>query len=713
MTRILKLLFVFTLIIGNLSISAQDKLLTAKDAIYRNKDIFPVSVLQLQWLGNSNNYVYAQENAIYKVGAKSGTETLLFDLDMINTGLSDNNYDSVKIIPRFRFNGDDYCRFVQKNNYFNYNYITNELHWINSIPDTAENVEFENDTRFIAYTSGNNVFISIDGNIIQVTNDSKDDIVNGNAVHRVEFGIEKGLFWSPDSKNLAFYRKDESMVTYYPLVDITSRIAEVENTKYPMAGMESHNVTLGVYNLLTKKTVFMKTGEPVDQYLTSVTWDPNGKFVYIALLNREQNHLKLNKYDASTGDFVALLFEEKQPKYVEPEHSLYFIPGKNDRFIWQSERDGWNHLYLYSTTGDLIQQLTKGDWVVTDLLGYFDDYSLYFKGTMESPIEQNIYSLNIKSGKIARISPDPGTHTARISKSGKYVIDIFSNTSISREYKLLNKKGKVIRVIKEDNKPLEGYSLGEMSIFTLKSDNGDDLYCRMIKPIDFDSTRKYPVIVYVYGGPHAQLVNNSWLGGAGLFLNYLAQQGYVVFTLDNRGTANRGRDFEQSIHRNLGVNEVKDQMVGVNYLKTLPYIDSDRIGVDGWSYGGFLTINMMLSNPGVFKVGVAGGPVIDWKYYEIMYGERYMDTPKENPEGYDNANLLKKVDKLDGKLLIIHGTNDPTVVWQHSLQFIKHAIDADKDIDYFVYPGHGHNMRGANRAHLYKKIAAYFNDYLK
>jgi len=457
----------------------------------------------------------------------------------------------------------------------------------------------------------------------------------------------------------------------------------------------------------------VKTEGPADQYLTSVTWDPSGDFIYIAILNREQNHLKLNKYNASTGDFIEQLFEEKHPKYVEPESNLYFLADKPDQFIWQSERDGWNHLYLYNTKGELIKQLTKGNWVVTEIIGLFPGDMLWYKSTQESPIQQNIYKLKISSDKITRVSPDHGTHNAIVSKSGKYVIDIFSSTDISREYKLLNSKGKIIRTIKEDIQPLADYNLGETTIFKLKSAEGVEFFSRMIKPMDFDSTKKYPVIVYVYGGPHAQLITDSWLGGAGLFLNYLAQQGYIVFTIDNRGTANRGRDFEQSIHRNLGVKEVADQMVGVNFLLTLPYVDADRIGVDGWSYGGFMTISMMVDNPGVFKVGVAGGPVIDWKYYEVMYGERYMDTPEENPEGYKNACLLNKVDSLDGKLMIIHGTMDPTVVWQNSLQFIKIAIDKDKQIDYFVYPGHGHNMRGVNRAHLYKKILTYFDDYLK
>ena len=277
----------------------------------------------------------------------------------------------------------------------------------------------------------------------------------------------------------------------------------------------------------------------------------------------------------------------------------------------------------------------------------------------------------------------------------------------------MNYKGKELAVIKKDKQPLKDYKLGKMDIFTLKSEiDGADLYCRMIKPVDFDSTKKYPVIVYVYGGPHAQLVTDSWLGGAGLFLNYLAENGYLIFTLDNHGSANRGRDFEQIIHRHLGTNEIKDQLTGVKYLKSLPYVDSTRIGVHGWSFGGFMTTSLMLRTPGVFKVGVGGGPVIDWKYYEVMYGERYMDTEKENPEGFKESSLLNYVQNLQGHLLLIHGTIDPTVVWQHSLLLIEKAVEQNKLIDYFVYPGQKHGVRGKARVHLNRKIKAYFDDYL-
>jgi len=711
MKKALVSLFLFGLFISG-SILAQDKLLTADDAIYQNRALFPGRISQLQWIGQTDSYAFAKEESFYQVKAKKGTERLLFDLDMLNKGMQDLGLDSLKRLPNLDCYGDENCRFSVNNQYFDYQTNTQKLIKINELPDEAENADFEKDSRFIAYTIKNNVFIATDGQSIQITHDTNPGIVNGQTVHRNEFGIGKGLFWSPESKKLAFYRKDETMVTDYPLVNITTRIAEVENTKYPMAGMTSEQVILGVYSLETGKTVFMKTGEPNDQYLTAVTWGPESKLIYIALLNRDQNHLKLNCYDSETGEFVQTLFEETDPHYVEPENPLYFLPGQNDQFVWVSERDGFNHLYLYNTKGEMIRQLTSGPWVVTGILGFRDD-QLWFTGTKESPLEDNVYRVEIETGKILRVSPDRGTHSAMVSKTGEYVLDIYSNTYVTRETKLLNNEGKTVRVLLKDNNTLSEYKLGEMSIFTLDADDGTPLYCRMIKPIDFDSTKSYPVIVYVYGGPHVQLITDSWLGGAGLFLNYLAEQGYIIWTLDNRGSANRGRDFEQAIYRQVGQVEVRDQMVGVNYLKSLAYVDTTRMGVDGWSYGGFMTISLMLDNPGVFKAGVAGGPVIDWKYYEVMYGERYMDTPQENPEGYGKASLLSKVDQLQGKLLIIHGTEDPTVVWQQSLAFLQAAIEKRKDIDYFVYPGHEHNMRGKDRAHLYEKISRYFNDFLK
>ena len=712
MKRLTSLFFISLLFSIVYTASAQEKMLTVEDAVWMNPKLYPVRVAQLQWMPKSDHYVYAKENTLYKVTARGGSETLLLTLDNLNEGMSANGFDSLKKLPQLSFLNSNEVYFNQGGNWYDYNLENNQLKSIAQIPDTAANVDFNKKSHYIAYTIKNNLFISINNNKVQVSNNNNPGIVYGQTVHRVEFGINTGTFWSPDGKKLAFYRKDETMVADYPLVNINTRIATVNNTKYPMAGETSHQVTLGVFNPETGKTVFMKTGEPKDHYLTAVTWDPSGKYIYIAILNRDQNDMKLNQYDVTTGELEKVLFEEKNPKYVEPEHPLYFNPNNPNEFIWFSERDGYDHLYLYNTNGKLIRQLTKGNWVVTDFMGYYGKNKIVFKATKESPLEQNIYSASLDGNGMVRMTPDHGTHVGRMSSSGKYLIDIYSNTETAREYKLVNYKGKEIRIIKENNQPLKNYNMGKMKIFTLDPDTTPELYCRLITPPGFDSTKKYPVIVYVYGGPHAQLITDSWMGGAGFYLNYLAQQGYIVFTVDNRGSANRGRDFEQAIFKNCGTVEIQDQMFGVNYLKSLPYVNADRIGVDGWSYGGFMTVSLKLRKPGVFKVAVAGGPVIDWKYYEVMYGERYMDTPQTNPKGYKKASTLSYIDNLEGKLLIIHGTMDPTVVWQQSLIFLQTAIKKGKQMDYFVYPGHEHNVRGKDRAHLYTKITEYFKDNL-
>ena len=703
-------LFLSFTIISN----AQEKVLSIEDATWLNRSIYPSSLGQLQWMGSSDHYAYVKKNCLISGDIRSEKRDTIVRLNDFNNFVPKLISDSLKRFPRVSCLGDNIIMFRNKNKLFLYDISLKELRKINEYDKKAQNIDIDRKTFQLAYTIENNLFVALEGNQIAITKDESKEIVNGQTVHRNEFGISKGTFWSPKGNYLAFYRKDETMVTDYPIVNIDKRIAEVENTKYPMAGMTSHEVTLGVYSISENKTVFLKTGEPKDQYLTNVSWGPNEDFIYIAVLNRGQDHLKLNQYDAKTGEFVKTLFEESNERYVEPEHGLSFLNSKPDQFVWQSERDGFNHLYLYNTEGKLLKQLTKGDWLVANFLGFDKNEKLaFFTATKESPIQKNIYSLNMKNLKITRLSHDHGTHRANLNKNGKYFIDRFSSTDVTREIKIISAKGKELQVLLEDKNPLADYKLGEMSIFTIKNDEGDDLYCQLIKPVDFDSTKKYPVIVYVYGGPHLQLITDSWLGGAGLYNNYLASEGYVIFTLDNRGSANRGFEFESTVHRNLGTLEIDDQMKGIEYLKTLDFVDPERIGVKGWSYGGFMTTLLMLKQPETFKVGVAGGPVVDWNLYEVMYGERYMDTPEENPEGYKNANLLNFTDNLEGDLLLIHGTSDATVVWQHSLSLIKKCIENGVMIDYFVYPGHGHGVRGMDRLHLNKKIKRYFDDHLK
>ncbi|WP_294821043.1 DPP IV N-terminal domain-containing protein [uncultured Flavobacterium sp.] len=586
-----------------------------------------------------------------------------------------------------------------------------------SISPEAKNQALSPDGSVVAWLKDNNIVLS--GAEVEhiLTSDENKGIVNGSDyVHRQEFGINKGMWWSPDSKKLLYYRKDETMVANYPLTQWGTRIAENKDIKYPMAGEKSEEVRLWISDYKNNSYIPLKTDGPAEQYLTCVTWSPDSKYVYVGLLNRGQDHLKMNQYNAVTGDFVKTLFEEKAKTYVEPLHDLTFVPGNNNQFLYRSEKDGYEQLYLYDTNGKLLKKLGHADVVIQQLLDFTTDgKSVFYIGTANKGLDRQLYKVDLKSGKTTQVTTTSGTHTAIVSGDGMWVFDSFSNTTTPNDVSIINlKNNKSTSLLKAEN-PYAGKTvLPKMELVTVTAADGKTpLNGRLIYPANFDASKKYPVMVYVYGGPHAQLVTNDWLGGTGLFDYYMAQQGYVVFTLDNRGSDARGRDFEHVVHRNLGVNEMADQMKGVEFLKGKSFVDADRIGVYGWSFGGFMATSLMLDHADTFKVGVAGGPVVDWKYYEIMYGERYMDTPQENPEGYAATMTTAKASKLKGRLLVIHGAQDPVVVQQHSMEFIQACIAAGKQVDYFLYPTHEHNVRGRDRIHLNQKIAEYFDTYLK
>jgi len=699
------------LILPELLLSQQQ--LTIEDASGMNSKLYPASLRNLQWKGDSEYLTYSDNNSIIAVKAGAEDRDTLFNLSDLNAWMKKSGHEEQDRMPYITWDSEDIFHFIAKNTIYAVITSRDSVLLVNSYPEEAENTDFNQPSGKVAYTLENNLFISENGNQVQVTFDENKDIVNGQTVHRNEFGISGGTFWSPTGQYLAYYRKDETMVSDYPLVNVDERVARVESTKYPMAGMASEQVKLVIYNLSDASSVTINTGEPAEQYLTCVTWDPSEKYIYIALLNRDQNHLRLNKYDIETGMLVKTLFEEANEKYVEPENPLHFVNSKPDQFIWTSERDGFQHLYLYNTNGDLLRQLTAGQWMVTSYLGTDPaGTKAFFESTITGPLNQEICSVDLKTGKITVLSSHTGTHNAILNENGKYLIDTWSDTTVCREYTVIDDKGKMLQVLSTVKDPLEGYAVGETRIFTLKAPDNTELFCRMILPPGMDPAMKHPVIVYVYGGPHAQLISNSWLGGANYFLNYLAQEGYIVFTLDNRGSANRGLAFEQAIFRQAGTVEVEDQMVGVEYLRSLPWVDGERIGVNGWSYGGFMTLSLMLKKPEAFKAGACGGPVTDWKYYEVMYGERYMDTPQNNPEGYQKASLLDKAGNLQGDLLIIHGTSDPVVVWQHSQALLKQFISEGKLVEYFIYPGHGHGVGGKDRLHLNRKLEKFFDDHL-
>ncbi len=585
---------------------------------------------------------------------------------------------------------------------------------LKELRENAANIQVEPNTGDVAYTVDNDIFLTNAGGTVQVTADGSYTIVNGQSVHRNEFGIDGGLFFAPKGNHLAYYRMDQSPVKDYPVVDWSQTPAVSKNVKYPMAGDSSHHVTLRVYHPQTKTTTVLQTGEPLDQYLTAVTWSPDEKYIFVGLLNRDQNHLRFIQYDALTGVPVKMVFEEKSDTYVEPQHPAQFLPGSDKEFLWWSQRDGFMHLYRYDISGKLLNQITKGDWLVNEVLGFHAPTSeVLITGTKDGATEKHVYAVNWKTGKLRRITQGAGTHTAIASADGQYIYDTYSSNTVPRVVSVIQTKTAQAETLLVAKDPLVGYNRPQVREVTLQAADGTPLYGKIILPTNFDSTKKYPSITYLYNGPHVQLIRNSWPASGNLWYELLAQKGYVVFTMDGRGSSNRGLAFESAVFRNLGTVEMDDQLKGNAFLRGQSFIDTARMGVHGWSFGGFMTTSLMLRHPGAFKAGVAGGPVLDWKWYEIMYTERYMDAPQANAAGYETARLWNKVKNLKGDLMLIHGTDDDVVVWQHSLNFLRSCVENGVQVDYFVYPGHPHNVRGKDRIHLMQKITDYFDEKLR
>ena len=714
-----------------LTLMAQDKQFTLHDLIPGGKTysrFVPENRSQLQWVGD-DMYIYVEKDIVIGAQPKHYPE-IRVSLTGLNQALQAAGLDTVARMPNFSvpYKGQWILAFTQKQHRIHYDMEQGKVVADYPLDKKWSNYEFCPANSYLAFTEGNNIkILSPDNQQGIVTRETKEGIVCGQAVHQREFGISKGLFWSPEGSALAFYRMDESMVTDYPIVNIDARCAKAEPVKYPMAGMKSHEVTVGVYHLSTGNTVWLKTGTPKEKYLTNIAWSPDEKSIYIAELNREQNEMHLVRYSALTGEKEADLFTETNEHYVEPQQPVLFLPGDPQKFIWQSQRDGYNHLYLYDTTGKLLKQLTKGEWVVSRVIGFdAKGENLFLTSTQPhvlssfsygTPMNVNGWKLNLKKGTTQLLTRSAGlesVHNLSVSPSGKYAIDSYDAPEIPRKIDIVQTKdGKVIENLLTAKDPYEGYAMPEIEAGVIKAADGvTDLHYRLVKPVGLDESKKYPTIVYVYGGPHAQMITNGWMNDARGWDIYMANKGYIMFSLDNRGSSNRGLEFENATFRQLGIEEGKDQVKGVEFLKSQPYVDGERIGVHGWSFGGHMTTALMLRYPEIFKVGVAGGPVIDWGYYEIMYGERYMDTPQANPEGYKQTNLKNLAGNLKGHLLIIHDDHDDTCVPQHTLSFMKACVDARTYPDLFIYPTHKHNVLGRDRVHLHEKITRYFEEYL-
>ena len=699
-----------------ISASAQTKQFTLEDLNYGGnnyRNMVPKNKFTTWW---GDELIHLDVEECFIVDKRSGKEKTLLTLDNVKawSGLKVRSL----LYAQFPYADKSLVLLSDGKERALVDWKSGKVTWKGTVSG-SETDEWNKVSKATAFVKDNQLFVCDgNGNTRQLTTDGSRDIVYGQSVHRNEFGIEGGLFWSPDGNRLAFYRMDQSMVTDYPLVDIDTRVAELAPEKYPMAGMTSHKVTVGIYDLTTGNTVYLKAGDPTDRYFTNICWSPDSKTVYMFELNRDQNDCRLVSYNADNGEKKAELYREQDDKYVEPLHPIVFLPWDSSKFIMQSQKDGYNHLYLFNADGKEIRQITKGNWVVMDMLGFnTKEKTIVYSSNEISPIQRNTFATTVDGTKTKLLDNGKGYHYASLSGKSGYVLDRYSEPYVPRAIDItpstIKAKNRSLAYFRAEN-PWKDYAVPEYSCGSIKAADGTtDLFYRMVKPVNFDETKKYPTIVYVYGGPHAHNVDATWHYGSRGWETFMAQKGYLLFILDNRGSENRGKDFEQATFRHLGQEEMKDQMKGVEYLKSLPYVDESRMGVHGWSFGGFMTTSLMTNYPDVFKVGVAGGPVIDWRWYEVMYGERYMDTPESNPEGYEQTSLISRAKNLKGKLQIIIGLNDPVVVPQHALSFIKECIQQGTQPDFFVYPGEPHNMRGHQSTHLHERISQYFDDYLK
>ena len=696
-------LFFIGLTLSSISFS-QQKELTLADAVMRQyRDFRPASLDFFSWVPNTDCYTYLDGyTRLMKASVRNTEAKEWFTIAQINEKLE----SKFSWFTGISWKNENEFWLNDGQKFYTFNTVDEKGKLIHSLSDDSENALFHEGTENVAYTRNNNVYLNTgNGFKLIVTNNDDKSIVSGQAIARSEFGITGGLFWSPNGGSLAFYQKDESKVADYPLLDNSTTPGSLKSIKYPMAGQSSEKAKVGIYNIESKQTVFITALHGEENYLTNLSWTPDNKYVLIAEVNRDQNHMWLHSFDAKTGKLVKTLFEETSDKWIEPEHAAFFPVETSNNFVWVSERNGFNNLYYYDFNGTLIKQLTDHRFVVKGIMEY-NNGNVFYTTTGESPLETHVYYTDLK-GKNGILTRANGSHSVEISTDGKYFHDQFSSHDQPSADWIINLKGKIEHKQLESRSSLDDYTIGTSELSTLKANDGSTLHTRLIKPSNFDPTKKYPVLIYVYGGPHAQLITNSWMDGANLWMYWMAEQGYLVYTVDGRGSAERGFAFESQIHRQLGTVEMEDQMTGVNYLKSLPYVDGNRLAVHGWSFGGFMTTSLMLREAGTFNVGVAGGPVTDWKYYEIMYGERYMDRPEENPEGYEKASLLTHADKLQGDLLLIHGTIDNVVVMQHNLALVQKFVELGIQMDFFPYPMHEHNVRGKDRVHLMEKVLTY------
>ena len=656
----------------------------------------------IQWIPGTKNISYTLGNAILTKTADSLTQRTILTIDSIAVLFKTSN---PKVPEYFWLDSSTFAMQLDSTIIF-YNYTQHKQIRRLNLPYNADNIDIDN-SKQIAFTIGNNLVIMDSlGKQSKVTNNISCVTSGGKYVYREEFGTKKATFWSPDGESLAYYSNNELKIPSYPRLEYTSEFAKVNTIKYPFVGEANQLVTVYVYNIALKKRVRLNTGE-IDHYLTNITWSPDGQYIYLFDLSRNQKECTLKRYNVKTGNLDNEFFTEKNDKYVEPLYPLYFT--SNSSFLYVSRKSGYNQIYYYRNDSFPVNSITKQTMEVHEIIGIENQCVYYSAIDQNRPLEEHLFKTDITSGITKQLSSETGVHAGILNESNGLLLDEYSNIACPYNLDIFNEKNKVRKTVFSLDDPFKLVDFPYSEFISIPAaDDSTRLYGCLIKPCHYDSSKKYPVIVNVYGGPHVQMVKNEWLLGNGFIPYYLASKGYIVFMLDNRGSANRGLAFENCTHLTLGNIETADQLRGIQFLKKHPSIDTNRIGVYGESFGGFMTLTLMEQAPQIFKVGVCGSPVTDWKYYEVMYGERYMGTPQTNPLGFNNSSTINKVKNIKGKLLLINGGLDHVTVINNSMAFLNECIKNNVQIDYFLYPNHDHHVMGKDRTHFLFKMSNYF-----
>ena len=691
---------------------SQKKNITLDD-LWKNYSFFPKNYNSLNSMNNGEHYVslenseLGQELNVYKYKDGEKVRTLFksdeFDLKRI-TNYSFSN-DEKKLL--FETQSEKIYRYSSRSIYYVYNIFTNKLKKISD--DKLMFATFSPAGNKIAYVLDNNIYIHEinSGRTKQVTFDGqKNQIINGASdwVYEEEFGLVRSFEWAPDGEHIAYYKFDETNVKEFSMDLFKGGLYPTQEVfKYPKAGEENSVVRIYFYNLKEDKSTYIYT-EKDYEYIPRIKWTKNSNLLALYGMNRHQNELDFVLADA-TSNTNKVLFTEKDNYYIDIHDNLTFLP--DDNFIWTSEKDGFNHIYIKGLDGS-EQQITKGDWEVTSFDGVDSDkMELYYRSTEEGSINRTLYVHNLFTGKKRKLSTQIGDNSIKFSDNFKYYLNSYSNANTAPYYTLHKSNGEQLKILEDNaefNAKMKEFNLSKKEIFSIKTEEAE-LNAWMIKPPNFDSNKKYPLFMFLYGGPGSQQVKNSFGWTNYYWYQMLAQNGYIVACVDNRGTGGKGSEFKKMTYKELGKYELIDQINAAKYFGNLDYIDSKRIGIQGWSYGGYMSSLAITKGADIFSLAIAVAPVTNWRYYDNIYTERYMQTPQENANGYDENSPINHVDKLKGDYLLIHGSADDNVHVQNSMEMISALVKANKKFDLFIYPDKNHGIYGGNtRLHLYQKM---------